>query len=116
MYTLASLYLQNHYGENNEQAALSLLNQAASLNHVESLLYLGQLYNSGSNSVQRNISQANQYFKKAATLGDEAAAIMYGRFLVNQRDTELESGSIVSWLKEHASKESAEAMVILGNL
>ena len=116
MYTLASLYLQNHYGENNEQAALSLLNQAASLNHVESLLYLGQLYNSGSNSVQRNISQANQYFKKAATLGDEAAAIMYGRFLVNQRDTELESGSIVTWLKEHASKESAEAMVILGNL
>ena len=116
MYTLASLYLQNHYGENNEQAALSLLNQAASLNHVESLLYLGQLYNSGSNSVQRNISQANQYFKKAATLGDEAAAIMYGRFLVNQRDTELESGNIVTWLKEHASKENAEAMVILGNL
>ena len=41
---------------------------------------------------------------------------MYGRFLVNQRDTELESGNIVTWLKEHASKESAEAMVILGNL
>ena len=116
MYTLASLYLQNHYGENNEEAALSLLNQAASLNHVESLLYLGQLYNSGARPVPRNISQANDYFKKAATLGDETAAIMYGRFLINQRDTELESGGIVTWLKDHARNESAEAMVILGNL
>ena len=116
MYTLASLYLQNHYGENNEEAALSLLNQAASLNHVESLLYLGQLYTSGANSVQRNISQANEYFKKAAKLGDEAAAIMYGRFLINQHGAELKSGGIVSWLKNHARNENAEAMVILGNL
>ena len=75
MYTLASLYLQNHYGENNEEAALSLLNQAASLNHVESLLYLGQLYNSGAGPVPRNISQANHYFKKAVTLGDELSLI-----------------------------------------
>ena len=116
MYTLASLYLQGHYGQNNEQAALALLQQAASLDHVESILYIGQLHNSGKGSIEQDIAKANQYFLQAAALEDESAAIMYGRFLISRRELSLEYGDITKWLKNHANNDSAEAMIILGNL
>ena len=116
MYTLASLYLQGHYGQNNEQAAMTLLQQAAALDHVESILYLGQLYNSGKGSIKQDIPKANKYFIQAAALEDESAVIMYGRFLISRRDLNLEYGDIKKWLKSHTSNGSAEAMVIMGNL
>ena len=116
MYTLASLYLQGHYGPDNEQAALALLQQAAALDHVESILYLGQLYNSGKGSIQKNFSTAHRYFKQAAALQDESAVIMYGRFLISRRDLNLGDREIVKWLKKHTDEGSSEAMVIMGNL
>ena len=116
MYTLASLYLQGHYGQNNEQAAMTLLQQAAALDHVESILYLGQLYNSGKGPIKQDITKANKYFIQAAALEDESAVIMYGRFLISRRDQNLEYGDIKKWLKSHTSNGSAEAMVIMGNL
>jgi len=116
MYTLANLYINDYYGEENRSAAVPLLRQAGDLGHAESLLYMGYLHNTG-REVPQDAAKAAAYFARAAALNNPQAILSYGRFLSAQTDDiSSESGAIHEWLEELAAAEEPEAMVILGNL
>ncbi len=116
MYTLANLYINDYYGEENRSAAVPLLRQAGELGHPESLLYMGYLHNTG-REVPQDPAKAAQYFARAAALNNTQAILSYGRFLSAQRDdVSKETGAIHEWLEGLADDAEAEAMVILGNL
>ncbi|MCZ6855783.1 MAG: hypothetical protein O7G86_17865, partial [Gammaproteobacteria bacterium] len=44
MYALGVLYLNNHYGEENQTSGVPLLQQAARIDHSDAALFLGHLY------------------------------------------------------------------------
>ncbi len=114
MYTLANLYLNNYFGEDNKEAGLPLLEQAADLGHTESLIYLGHLYNNG-RQVDKDLVKADEYFALAANSDDPQAIINYGRFLTAD-PTRAANSSIFSALQNIAGDGQPEAMVVLGNL
>jgi TPR repeat protein len=115
MYTLAHLYLEGHFGENNTDAAIALLDQAGNLDHSSSLLYLAHLHSIGE-VVDVDAERANGYYQRAAALGDPQAVITYGRYLVTSTQTPDTTGAILDWLEDIADEGLAEAMVVLGNL
>jgi TPR repeat protein len=118
MYTLANLYINDVYGEENRAAALPLLRRAADLQHPESLLYLGHLYSVG-REVDQDLIRADQYFAEAAALNDAQAILSYGRFLTSASEepqTFSAAADIHGWLEKLAEGNNAEAMVLLGNL
>ncbi len=121
MYTLANLYLNDYYGEENRDAGIPLLSQAGDLDHAEALLYLGHLYNAGLH-VEQDSSLANNYFLRAAKLNNPQAILSYGRFLSGQKDNqEANPGAkgedkIYLWLEDLAKNKNSEAMIVLGNL
>ena len=118
MYTLANLYINDYYGEENRAAAIPLLNQAGDLNHAESLLYLGYLYNIG-REVEADPVRAAQYYAKAAALENTQAILSYGRFLTAEGDaisSQADHSQVLELLERLAKQGNAEAMVILGNL
>ena len=118
MYTLANLYLNDFYGEDNRSAAIPLLRRAANLKHAPSLLYLGYLHNVG-RELPKDVALASAYYGQAAALNDAKSILTYGRFLTGT-DDELPSGEqptpIHQSLKKLAAEDESEAMVILGNL
>lgn len=118
MYTLANLYINDVYGEENRAAALPLLRRAADLQHPESLLYLGHLYSIG-REVEQDLVQADEYFAEAAALNDAQAVLSYGRFLTSASEEQQSfsaAADIHGWLENLAKDDNAEAMVLLGNL
>ena len=119
MYTLANLYINDYYGEENRSAAIPLLRQAGDLGHAESLLYLGYLYNAG-REVDRDVSRAAEYFARAAALNNPQAILSYGRFLSGLEGVAADGNDanhqIHQRLRDLAAADEPEAMVILGNL
>lgn len=119
MYTLASLYLSDYFGADNREAGIALLHQSGELQHVESLLYLGHLYNAGMD-VKQNTATAEVFFSRAANLNNPQAIISYGRFLsgrdgINQEQKQ-DDKQIKKLLQSIADRGNAEAMIVLGNL
>jgi len=117
MYTLANLYINDFFGEENRLAAIPLLRQAGDLDHAESLLYLGHLHNIG-REVEQSVALATTYFERAAALKDPQAILSYGRFLggLETDNSAVENGQVHSLLTALADDDNAEAMVVLGNL
>jgi TPR repeat protein len=119
MYTLANLYINDIYGEDNRAAAIPLLRQAGDLGHAESLLYLGHLHNTG-REVEQSVEQATAYFEQAAALKNPQAILSYGRFLAglhaDPQATGADNDQVHTWLKDLADDDNAEAMIVLGNL
>ena len=117
MYTLANLYINDLFGEENRIAAIPLLRQAGDLDHAESLLYLGHLHNIG-REVEQSVTLATTYFERAAALKDPQAILSYGRFLggLEANDASAGNGQVHTLLTGLADNDNAEAMVVLGNL
>jgi TPR repeat protein len=119
MYTLANLYINDYYGEEDRAAAIPLLRQAGELGHADSLLYLGYLYNIG-REVEQDPIIAAQYFRKAAELNNTQAILSYGRFITSLKAedqvTTENARQARDWLNNLASAGNSEAMVVLGNL
>ena len=119
MYTLANLYINDYYGEENRDAAIPLLRQAGALGHADSLLYLGYLYNVG-RQVEQDPALAAEYFQQAAALNNTKAILSYGRFITTlseeEKVTTENATQAHSWLEKLAAQDNAEAMVVLGNL
>ena len=115
MYTLANLYLNDFYGEENRSSAIPLLEQAGGLGHVEALIYLGHLYNTGQN-VSLDKDRAATYFEQAAGLDNVDAILNYGRFALGQRDATKDYRQLHEWLTRLANDRNPEAMIVLGNL
>ena len=114
MFVLANLYLNDYYGEENRSAGIALLKQAADLDHVESILYLGHLHNAGS-EVPKDANLALGYYERAAMLDSEQGILSYARFVSATPDVATNEG-VIEWLETLAERENTEAMVVLGNL
>ena len=114
MYTLATLYINDFYGEENRAAAIPLLKQAGELGHTEALMYLGYLYNIG-REVEKNVAQAQLVFAQAAEHKTPQSILNYARFLHGEKSQDA-NPQLIKWLEELAADDNAEAMVVLGNL
>ena len=115
MYAMASLYLGDHFGAENSDSGIALLQQAAALEHRDAALYLAHLHAAGE-LVDRDAERAKHYYRQAAGAGDARAIRAYARFLAD-KDTALAfDPDALTWLTEQARADDGEAMVLLGNL
>ncbi len=114
MYALAVLYLGGHYGEENLDAGIPLLERAARLDHSDAILYLAHLYAAGERVAQSNELAAKHYVR-AAELDNRRALGAYARFLVAEQSIAADA-RLQDWLQRYADQEDAEAMLLIGNL
>ena len=116
MHSLAALYLDGAFGEDNINAGVPLLRQAGDLNNSDALLYLAYLHYSGE-EVEQDLDLTERYFVRAAVLNNAAARIGYARYLMQEQPEEGVDGRPIAWLEEVAAEsDDPEAMLMLGNL
>lgn len=114
MYELATLYLNNHYGEENRASGVTLLRQAADSQHSDAALFLAHLYYSG-DLVDKDLDQARAYYIEACELDNDFARRSYARFLLDRSIDQPADPRAIDWLRETADKDDPEAMLLLGN-
>ena len=116
MYALGSLYLSDAFGEDNKAQGLPLLEQAGELGHANALLYLAHLYYTGE-VVERDLTHAEAYFIRSASLNNAAARLSYARYLMREGAQAQGDERAVRWLRDLAEEhDHPEAMLLLGNL
>jgi TPR repeat protein len=116
MYALGVLYLNDHYGEENQASGVTLLKQAADMNLSDASMFLGHLYYAGE-VVDRNLDEARSYYVEASELDNAFARRAYARFLLDPDTAQPGDPRALEWLDELAKQQDdAEAMVLLGNL
>jgi TPR repeat protein len=115
MYALGVLYLNGHYGEENEVAGVPLLNQAAALDHSDATMFLGHLHYAGE-VVDKDLGSARAYYAQASDLGNPMARKSYARFLLDRDAEQPGDPRALAWLEELADNGEAESMLLLGNL
>jgi TPR repeat protein len=115
MYSLAVLYLNNQYGEDNRASGITLLTQAAAAGHSEAAIFLAHLYYSG-DLVDQDLDAARDYYVQAAAQDNAFARRSYARFLLDRSIEQESDPRVFDWLEELASDDDAEAMLLLGNL
>ena len=127
MYTLGRLLLEDSnmpaidqgnspvFGaQTKRDRAVGLLEQAGSLGHAESLLYLGSQYRRGA-LLPASDDRANRLFAQAANLRNPKAIISYARYIAASPERQPEA-PLIPLLEELADEGNAEAMVVMGNL
>ena len=114
MYALAVLYLGEHYGEENVDAGLPLLQRAADLDHSDAMLYMAHMHAAGEYLEQSNQNAAALY-ARASSLNNRRALGAYTRFLIQQPEIQPDE-RLGEWLEAYAALDDAEAMLLLGNL
>ena len=115
MYMLAVLYLRDQLGPNKLQAGIELMEQASALENTQALIYLGQLYFDG-RQIERDLGKTAAYFIEAAELDDDFAKLQYARFLMHPDVDKPFERRAYDWLREVASQDNPDAMLVLGNL
>ncbi|MBM4205131.1 MAG: sel1 repeat family protein [Gammaproteobacteria bacterium] len=115
MYSLGVLYLNGQFGKENVASGLPLLEQAAALEHSDSLTHLGTLHALGEHFPEDQ-AKAAEHFIRAAALGNPRATYAYARLLIAPENKLTLDGRVHDWLQTLADNEDAEAMVHLGNL
>ena len=115
MYALGVLYLNNHYGEENQSSGVPLLQQAAGVNHSAAALFLGHLHYTGE-QVSKDVEKARTYYSQAAELKNPFARRSYARFLLDRTIDQPSDPRVIAWLTELAKEEDSDAMLLLGNL
>ncbi len=115
MYALGVLYLNGHYGEDNQVAGVPLLKQAMELEHSEATMFLGHLHYTG-DVVDKDLATAREYYADAADLGSAFARKSYARFLLDREADQPGDPRALTWLEELAADGEAESMLLLGNL
>jgi len=115
MYALGVLYLNNHYGEENQNSGVPLLQQAANTDHSDAALFLGHLYYNG-DLLDKDVAQARSYYTQAAELNNPYARRSYARFLLDRTLEQPSDPRAIIWLSELAKEQDSVAMLLLGNL
>ncbi|MBX3706177.1 MAG: sel1 repeat family protein [Pseudomonadales bacterium] len=115
MYALGVLYLNGHFGEDNLNSGVPLLNQAAALDHSDAIMFLAHLHYAGE-VVERDLTAARTYYARAAELGNPYARRSYARFLLDRSTEQSGDPQALAWLEELAGEGDAEAMLLIGNL
>lgn len=116
MYALGVLYLNGHYGEDNQVSGIPLLKQAAKLDHSDATMFLAHLHYAGE-VVDKDLSRARNLYAEAAEEGNAFARKSYARFLLDREAAQPGDPRAVEWLEELAGEDGeAESLLLLGNL
>ena len=114
MSTLGRLYAEGLYGVEKIEPGLELLAQAASLDNVDALRYLGWLHTEGE-LLEEDHRLAEQYYLRAAQQND-SAKFDYAGFLMRPDISQGAKERGYHWLRETADEENAVAMLLIGDL
>jgi TPR repeat protein len=115
MFSLAGLYIDGDYGEENVQSGIALLKQAAELENPNALMWLGQLSLDGTH-MPKDAAAAEAYFKRAAETGDMRAHLQYARYLLTLDADHTFDQQAYRWVADDAKAGDPESMLMLGNL
>jgi TPR repeat protein len=114
MYVWAGMAALGFNYQITKEQAFDILKRAAKLNHIPSLVELGNVYFSGSQA-KKDTSKAYYYWGKAAKLGSAEAEIKIDfNKLTRQNITKEEKKKSVDKLKSFANKGSVLAQALLG--
>jgi TPR repeat protein len=115
MYALGVLYLNGHYGDENQEAGVPLLRQAAELEHSDAIMFLAHLHYAG-DLLDRDLDAARAHYVRAAELDNPYAQRSYARFLLDRDANQPGDPRALAWLQALAGEGDAESMLLLGNL
>lgn len=117
MVQLARIYLDEHFGINDTDKALGLLEKAASLDTIPAIQLLASYYYEGE-YVDKDVEKAADLMYKAGSLGNARARVAYARLLVELgKDRKTFAESALPWVTEAAEEdEDVDAMMLLGEL
>ena len=114
MVQLARLYLRGEYGNDKRPAGVGLLERAARLDNVDALQNLAVLHTEGA-FVDRDLDAAEGYYLRAAEV-DEAARIVYARFLLQPGYDRSFNDRAYGWVRDAAKAKDPHGMLLLAQL
>jgi tetratricopeptide (TPR) repeat protein len=85
------------------------------LGNTDAMVWLAHLYGVGA-SVDLDLDEAADYYRRACIEGDSRARLQYARFLLIHSEQREFDPDAVDWLKQDAKRDEPEAMLLLGNL
>jgi uncharacterized protein len=111
-FLLAKMYLEGNGVIPNAVEAMRLYRIAAAKGHVDATVSIGAIYQSGI-GYQKNIKLANRWFARAARLGSQYAALLYGASLfqgdtTGQTDLKPDAKTAYKWFRIAATTGSYE--------
>ena len=116
MYNLAQLYLSGHFGEENQFAGVSLLEQSADRDNVDALVLLARLHYNGQ-FVAQDRDRAVTLLERACARGHTDAQLFYARHLLTTDEGVGFDEQAAAWLTEAADAgASRPAMMLLATL
>ncbi len=114
MYVWAGMAALGFNFQITKEQAFAMLKNGAELNHIPSLVELGNAYFAGS-QVKKDTAKAYQYWRKAAALGSSEAEIKINfSKLTNSTLPNSDKHKAVAKLKKYANKGSVMAQALLG--
>ena len=116
MYNLAQLYLSGHFGEENQPAGVTLLEQAAGRGNLDAVVMLARLHYNGQ-FVAKDRDRAVGLLIDASERGHTDARLFYARHLLSTDEGAGFDKRAYDWLDDSARGfGSTEAMMLLGTL
>ena len=116
MYNLAQLYLSGHFGEENQPAGVTLLEQASERGNLDAVVMLARLHYNGQ-FVAKDRDRALTLLIDASERGHTDARLFYARHLLSTDEGAGFNERAYDWLDDSARADgSAEAMMLLGTL
>jgi TPR repeat protein len=116
MVQLARIYLDEHFGINDTEKAVGLLEKAASLDTIPALQLLASFYYEGE-YVEKDRQKAIALMHEAGELGNMRARMAYARMLVElDEDRDAFEEPALRWVTEAAEDDHVDAMMLLGEV
>ncbi|MDR9828108.1 tetratricopeptide repeat protein [Vibrio sp. FNV 38] len=114
-YLAATMLLDGNNMMKNDDKALEWLEHAASHEHINAILFLGNWYQSTSNPKQ-NIDKAIHWNRIAARLGSSTGMIRVGFHYLNGLGTEIDTHRAAYWFERSSELGNTKAMLYAGKL
>lgn len=108
--SLARLYLQAVFGDQERRRGLTLLEEAAELNNATAAAALGTLL------MSQDPDEAVAYLRQAAESGSARYQLGYIRTLTQPDHLQQLSNEEFGWMKSLAEDQNQEAMILLGTI
>lgn len=115
LYAKGQDYLSGNEGQTKPEKAAELFEKAASQGHVESMLNLGNLYESGT-GVLKNAQKAAEWYLNAANSGSVEAKARLANLYYKGEGVDKDPARAAELLKEPADRGDINAQYLLGLL
>ena len=109
-YQLARLYIEGVFGQNAQAQGVTLLQQAAEKNDINSATTLGRIF------LRDDPERALGYFRQAAELGKEQQRLRYIRNIARARESHRLAPNEFQWALDLAETGNQEALLLLGTV